>query len=50
MELKIFTFNPIQVNSYLLWDETKEAALIDCGCLYESEKNELKSFIESNGL
>ena len=29
MELKIFTFNPIQVNSYLLWDETGEAVLID---------------------
>lgn len=50
MELKIFTFNPIQVNSYLLWDHTGEAALIDCGCLFESEKETLKTFIRSNNL
>lgn len=50
MNIKIFTFNPIQVNSYLLWDETNEAVLIDCGCFTQSEKNELKNFIESNGL
>lgn len=50
MELKIFTFNPIQVNSYLLWDETKEAVLIDCGCFGEEEEEELASFIAANGL
>lgn len=50
MQLKIFTFNPLQVNSYLLWDKTGEAALIDCGCLFESEKDTLKEFIRGNGL
>ena len=50
MELKVFEFNPIQVNCYLLWDETKEALLIDCGCLFEHEQDELKRFVEGNGL
>ena len=50
MELKIFEFNPIQVNCYLLWDETKEALLIDCGCLFKHEQEELKSFIEQENL
>lgn len=50
MELKIFTVNPIQVNCYLLWDETKEAVLIDCGALFPKERDEIKEFINSNGL
>lgn len=50
MKLKIFTFNPIQVNSYLLWDDTQEAVLIDCGCFGAQEEEELATFIQSNGL
>lgn len=50
MKLKQFIFNPIQVNCYLLWDETSEAVLIDCGCLFPHEQEELKSFIEENRL
>ena len=42
MELKIFVVNPIQVNCYLLWDETKEAVLIDCGALFPGEREEIK--------
>ena len=50
MELKIFIVNPIQVNCYLLWDETKEAVLIDCGALFPGEREEIKEFINANGL
>ena len=50
MELKIFVVNPIQVNCYLLWDETKEAVLIDCGALFPGEREEIKEFINANGL
>ncbi len=38
------------VNSYVLWDETKEAVVIDPGCFYEEEKQKLKNFIVSNEL
>lgn len=44
--LKSFTFNPLQENTYLLYNETKQAILIDAGCSNETEQNELLSFIE----
>ncbi len=50
MEIKKFIFNPVQVNCYLLWDETKEALLIDCGALFPDEEEELKRFVADNGL
>lgn len=50
MEIKRFIFNPVGVNCYLLWDETKEAVLIDCGALFPAEKEELKTFVANNGI
>ncbi|MDR2859374.1 MAG: MBL fold metallo-hydrolase [Mediterranea sp.] len=50
MKIKIFEFNMFPVNTYVLWDDTKEAAIIDCGCLYEKEKQTLKEYITSNKL
>lgn len=38
------------VNCYVLWDETKEAVVIDPGCFYDEEKQALKNFIIANGL
>lgn len=38
------------VNSYLLWDETREAILIDAACYTESEQEELKQFIRDHDL
>jgi len=50
MTIKIFTFNPFQENTYLLFDETKEAVLIDAGCITDTEKLTLKRFIDENDL
>lgn len=50
MKIKRFEFNMFPENCYVLWDETNEAVIIDPGCLYEDEKQALKSFIQSNGL
>ena len=50
MEFKKFVVNPIQVNCYLLWDDTKEAVLIDCGAWFPQEREQIKKFIEENGL
>ena len=50
MKIKTFTFNPIQENTYLVFDETNEAVVIDAGCVSESEKQELKKYIEDNNL
>lgn len=50
MNIKKFTFNPVQVNAIVLWDETLECVIIDPACFYSQEEQELKSFIELNHL
>ncbi len=50
MEVAIFTFNPFQENTYILYDETGECVILDPGCSTTSEEHELSSFIESKGL
>ncbi|MGL5015799.1 MAG: MBL fold metallo-hydrolase [Bacteroidales bacterium] len=51
VNIKRFTFNPIQENTYLIWDKnSKEAILIDCGALFSEEREELSSFIEESEL
>ena len=49
-QIKDFTFNPIQENTYLLYNEHKECIIIDPGCYFDHEKDELKSFIIVNKL
>ena len=48
MKIKRFEFNMFPVNCYVLWDETKEAVVIDPGCFYEEEKQVRKKFILSS--
>jgi Zn-dependent hydrolases, including glyoxylases len=48
--VKTFVFNPFVENTYLLYDETKEAVLIDCGCMYSTEENKLFEFIAQHDL
>lgn len=48
--VKPFTFNPFQENTYLLYDDTKEAVIIDPGCYEKDEKAELTDFISMNKL
>lgn len=50
LNIKTFVFNPFMENTFVLYDETKEAVIIDCGCIYENEQNELKNFIQNNNL
>ncbi len=50
LKVKSFTFNPIQENTYIVYDETKSCVIIDPGCYDAQEKQELKSFIETNEL
>jgi hydroxyacylglutathione hydrolase len=45
-----FTFNPIQENMYLLFDETKECVIIDPGCYDDRERATLAAFIADNKL
>jgi glyoxylase-like metal-dependent hydrolase (beta-lactamase superfamily II) len=50
LTVKAFIFNPVQENSYVLYNEKKQCCIIDPGCYFEKEKQELKSFIENAGL
>lgn len=50
LNIKTFEVNMLPVNTYVVWDETKEAVVIDCGCYYDTEKEEFKRFIQDNDL
>lgn len=49
-QIKIFHFNDLEVNTFVLWDETKECVIIDAGCATERECQTLADFISENGL
>ena len=46
--IKSFEFNYFQENTFLLYDDTREAVLIDCGCCRKEEEKELTDFILEN--
>ena len=50
MEIKTFVFNPIQENTYIVWDESKECIIIDAGNMSAREDRALADFIEEQGL
>lgn len=51
MKYQSFTFNPVQENTYLLWDEqTLEAAIVDAGAWDRQEEQSLAGSIEALGL
>ena len=43
-------FNPFQINTFILSDETGECIIIDPGCSDPSEDERLKSFLKENNL
>jgi hydroxyacylglutathione hydrolase len=50
INIKQFTFNAYQENTYLLFDETGECVIIDPGMYDGAEQNEVIQFIKSAGL
>jgi hydroxyacylglutathione hydrolase len=50
LQIKVLTFNPVQENTYVLYNEFNECIIIDPGCYFDYEREELKSFIEKNHL
>lgn len=50
IQIKAFVFNNFQVNTYLLYDESKEAVIMDPACDSADELEEIFTFIEGNQL
>ena len=50
MKIARLVFNPIQENTYIVWDDTLEAAVIDAGNMGERENEVLDKFIADRGL
>jgi hydroxyacylglutathione hydrolase len=48
--VKVFTFSPIQENTYVLSNDKKEAIIIDPGCYGQEEEQQLEDYIVSEGL
>ena len=50
LKIKSFEFSPIQENTYILYNEFNECIIIDPGCYFDAEKEELVAFITDNDL
>lgn len=47
MHLKVFTFNPFQENTYLLWDDSRQSVIVDPGNSNTHEDEVIVEAIES---
>lgn len=50
MKIHSLTFNYFSENTYVLYDDTKQCAIIDPGCSNREEEKQLSTFIEKNEL
>lgn len=50
LTVQSFTFNPLQENTYVVYNEKGECCIIDPGCYFAGEEKELREFIEDNQL
>ena len=50
LKIKVFNFNMIQVNTLVLYDETKEAVIVDPGMGSLHEQAALTDFVKDNSL
>ena len=45
-----FEFNPIQENTYVVYNENGDSAIIDPGCYFDNERRRLSKFIDDHKL
>ena len=50
IEIKSFTFNPFQENTYILYNKEKQCLIFDPGNINDEEDSRLLSFIKTNKL
>jgi len=46
LTVRSFTFNPVEENTYVLYNENNRCCIIDPGCYFPEERDELKTAIE----
>jgi glyoxylase-like metal-dependent hydrolase (beta-lactamase superfamily II) len=50
LSVKVFMFNPVQENTYILHNGHSHCIIIDPGCYFDEEKDQLRDFIDKSGL
>ncbi len=50
LSVKVFVFNPVAENTYIIYNEQKHAIIIDPGCYFDEEKRQMQSYMSANGL
>ena len=50
LNVKIFQFNPLQENTYLIFNEHQQCIIIDPGCYTDQERDQLSQFISNKKL
>ncbi len=50
MEVQSFVFSPLFENTYLIWDHTNKAIIIDPGCYEPYEFDQINNFIKEKNL
>lgn len=50
LSVKSFEFSPVRENTYVLYNEENECCIIDPGCYFSEEQDELKGFIDKASL
>ena len=50
IQVKKLVLNPFQENTFIVYDQTGEAVIIDPGCYSQSDIDEVKWFVDSNSL
>ena len=50
LKLDSFIFSPIQENTYVIYNEKADCIIIDPGCYFDNEKEELANYIKESAL
>jgi hydroxyacylglutathione hydrolase len=50
LTVKAFSFNPVEENTYILYNEKKECCIIDPGFYFPAEREKFKGFIKETNL
>ena len=50
ISIEKFIFNDFQVNTFILWDETKDCLIVDPGCFTLEERNDFMEYFSKNKL